>query len=191
MRNLKLLNLAGSFALFAIILTPSVSKARKLEFSTGFFNFSAENSRNSTSKAITGAGAYRVAYLHSFWDRYELDIGYSLLASKVIGGDLSFGFDIGVNYFFMSNAGRITAEGGGITLVMQDQWRPFVGISFNQRNFQSTSAQYAGGGLKVGTEYQLTDDLSLSTTARYLSLGGPNQSVASQIEVLIGALVQF
>lgn len=191
MTNLKLLNITSSLVLLATILLPSPSMARKLEFSTGFFSFSASNERNGTSKSISGPGSYRIAYLHSFWDRYELDVGYSLLASKTIGGDLSFGFDLGVNYYLLTNAGDTTASSGQANLLMQDQWRPFVGISFNQRNFQSTSAQYAGAGLKLGSEYQLTENLSLSGVLRYISLGGPNQSKASQVDILLGASVQF
>lgn len=191
MRNAKPLNIACGLMLLATILTPSISMARKLEFSAGFFSFSASNERNGTSKSISAPGAYRIAYLHPFWDRYELDLGYSLLASKTIGGDLSFGFDLGVNYFFLTNAGNTTASSNSVNLLIQDQWRPFAGISFNQRNFQSTSAQYAGVGIKVGTEYQLTENLSLSGTLRYISLGGPNQSKATQIEMLLGVLAQF
>lgn len=191
MRKAKPLNIACGLVLLATILTPSISMARKLEFSAGFFSFSASNERNGTSQSISAPGAYRVAYLHPFWERYELDLGYSLLASKTIGGDLSFGFDLGVNYFFLTNAGNVTASSGRANLLMQDQWRPFAGISFNQRNFQSTSAQYAGAGLKLGTEYQLTEMWSLNGTLRYISLGGPNQSKASAVEMSLGALVQF
>jgi len=191
MRTLELHKIAYGLLLSAITIFPNFSHARKLEFSAGFFSFSAANERNGTSKSISGLGAYRVAYLHPFWNHYELDVGYSLLATKTIGGDLSFGFDIGVNYFFMSTVGDVAAKSERVVLLLQDQWRPFLGVSFNQRNFQSTSAQYAGMGLKVGTEYQLTEDVSVSSTVRYILLGGPDQSEANQIEMLFGAVVEF
>jgi hypothetical protein len=191
MRNQKLRKLACILSLIATCIFSSSSHARKIEFSAGFFSFSATNERNGTSKSISGLGAYRIAYLHSFWDRYELDVGYSLLATQTIGGDLSFGFDLGINYFLLSTAGNITAKSDRAILLLQEQWRPFLGVSFNQRNFQSTSVQYAGMGLKLGTEYQLTEEISLSGILRYIMLGGPNQSEASQIEILSGVMVQF
>lgn len=165
--------------------------ARKIELSGGAFEFAAKNAQNRSTSSISGVGAYRIAYLHPFQNHFELDIGYSLLATKTFGGDLSFGFDFGVNYFFISTPGDRNTTIKSSSLVLQHQWRPFLGASFNQRNFQSTSGQFAGMGVKLGTEYQFNESLSLLGTARYIMLGGPNQSEAAQVEMLLGFVVQF
>lgn len=176
----------------ALLLGAAPSAASgKLEVLAGAFSFSGKNARNSTSSSISGLGSYRFAYKHPILSQFELDFGYSLIATDTIGGDLAFGLDIGVNYFPLSMNGQLRAEDGGSVVVISQRWRPLVGISFNQRNFQSTSSQYAGGGLKIGTEYQWRENLSFTAIARYITMGGPNQSSANQIDMLGGIVVQF
>jgi hypothetical protein len=170
---------------------PFSAHAGKVEFSAGAYSFTANNKTNRTTKTLSGVGSYRLAYHMPVRDRFEFDLGYSLLATQTIGGDLAFGFDLGINYFPFSPLGEIRAESGTTHALFQPLWRPFVGISFNQRNFQSTSSQYAGGGAKVGTEYQWNSNFSVSGALRYIGLNGPNSSTATQIDLLGGVNVQF
>jgi hypothetical protein len=174
-----------------VLILPTLASARKVAVSGGLYRFSAENASNKVVTTLSGIGSYQIAYRQAIMQQFEVDVGYSLLATDAIGGDISFGFDIGANYYPMTNAGAIELSSELGSMVLMDQWRPFVGISFNQRNFQSTSSQYAGFGVKGGTEYQFDERYSLQATARYLSLGGPNQSKASQIDFLTGIAVQF
>ncbi len=186
-----------SRAIFLIIswivglVSPTASWARKIEAGLGGYSFSATNPRNDTSSSLSGFGSYHLAYRQSLTDQFDLDLGYSLVATDGIGGDLSFGVDLGFDYYPFGSGSDVTIEGGGISATLHQQWRPFLGVSFNQRNFQSTSSQYAGVGAKIGTEYHLHDELSLGLTLRYLMLGGPNQSTATQIDILFGPLFQF
>lgn len=168
-----------------------MASAGKVEFCVGPFNFSAKNPNNNTTASVSGVGSYRLAYRHAFWSQFELDLGYSLVATDTFGGDLSFGVDVGANYFPLSVAGDVVDKTVRTHVLLQQIWRPFVGVSFNQRNFQSTSSQYAGAGVKLGTEYQLNEEWSLLGAGRYISLGGPNQSEATQTEILLGAVIQF
>lgn len=174
-----------------ILMTPFSAVAGKLEIAGGAYSFSATNPRNNTSSTLSGLGSYRAGYRHTVWDRFEFDVGYSLLATDAIGGDLSFGFDLGLNYFPFTGTGDIFTQTPNAYVMLQHVWRPFVGVSFNQRNFQSTSAQYAGLGIKAGVEYQWVEKLSLTGAFRYISLGGPNQSTADQMDLTAGFLVQF
>ncbi len=191
MRSPKSLKAVFTFILLSLTASPSGAMARKIELSGGAFNFAAKNSQNRSTKSISGVGAYRIAYLHPFLNHFELDVGYSLLATQTFGGDLSFGFDLGANYFFISTPGDRKTASKSSSVLLQHQWRPYLGVSFNQRNFQSTSGQFAGVGVKLGTEYQFLENLSLLGTARYIMLGGPNQSEATQVEILLGFVVQF
>lgn len=175
----------------ALLVTPFSAHASKLVLSGGAYSFTAENGSNKVSASLSGLGSYQVAYRQPAFEKFELDFGFSLLATDIVGGDLSFGIDIGANYYFMTGANQIKAESDLGVVVLNDQWRPFFGVSFNQRNFQSTSSQYAGFGVKGGTEYQLNDEFALHGTVRYLLLGGPNKSSATQIDILSGIVVQF
>lgn len=175
----------------ALLTIPFSAEASKFVLSGGAYSFSAENASNRVSATLSGLGSYQVAYRQPAFEKFELDFGFSLLATDIVGGDLSFGIDIGANYYFMTGASEIKSESDLGVVVLNDRWRPFAGVSFNQRNFQSTSSQYAGFGIKGGTEYQLNDDFALHGTIRYLLLGGPNKSSATQIDFLSGIVVQF
>lgn len=183
---------AISFGLFSLLaLCGSVAGAHKLDIQGGAYQFSATNNRNSTSKSISGFGSYRFAYRHTLRNQIEVEAGYSLLATDGVGGDLSFGVDIGINYFPLTSSGDVHEQTINTIAVFRSLWRPFVGASFHQRNFQSTASQYAGPGAKIGVEYQITDSLSCSSVVRYLLLGGPNRSEATQIDILGGITFQF
>ena len=183
--------LKGIYLAALILMTPFSAMAGKVEIAGGAYSFSATNSRNNSTSSISGIGSYRAGYRHTILDRYEFDIGYSLLATDAIGGDLSFGFDLGFNYFPVTGTGDIFAQTSNAYVMLQHVWRPFFGVSFNQRNFQSTSAQYAGLGVKAGVEYQWNEQLSLTGAFRYILLTGPNQSTADQMDLTAGFLVQF
>lgn len=178
-------------ALFGISTFGDVANASKLVLSGGAYSFSAENASNRVTATLSGLGSYQIAYRHAINQNFELDFGFSLLATDTFGGDLSFGFDVGANYFFMTSAGAITSDSAAGNVVLNHRWRPFAGVSFNQRNFQSTSSQYAGFGIKGGTEYQYDERFALHGTLRYLSLGGPSQAGATQLDILTGIIIQF
>lgn len=166
-------------------------RADKIEVAAGGFQLSASNSNNSSSAAVSGPGAYHIAYRRPFFQRYEIDFGYSILISQIFTGDMAFGVDIGLNYFPLTTASDITASAGDSSLVFQYQWRPFVGAAFSQRNFQSTNSQYVGFGVKAGAEYQLSGAMSVVGSGRFISLGGPNKSEATQIDLLGGIALSF
>ena len=180
---------AAVSVLLAVISVPAM--AGKLDLTAGAYTFGASNSNNNSTKSISGVGSYQIAFRNGFLNRFEYEIGYSLIATDVIGGDLSFGVDLGINYFPFTPSHDVVAKTAETTAVFQNIWRPFIGVSFDQRNFQSTSSQYAGGGAKIGTEYQLENRLSVKALLRYLSLAGPNKSLATQIDFMAGLTYQF
>lgn len=174
-----------------IVFSSSVALAKKIELSGGLFNFNSTNSRSGTTASLSGFGAYHFGYKYALLQQYELDVGYSLIASKGFGGDLAFGFDVGANYFPTSLAEDYRFENSQVKASIDYHWRPFVGVAFHQRNFQSTSSQYAGWGLKFGMERSWTSNLQWIGSIRYGVLNGPNQSSATQLELLIGGIFNF
>ncbi|MBN8541996.1 MAG: hypothetical protein J0L82_16505 [Deltaproteobacteria bacterium] len=184
-------NLVIVVVLLSGVAVADKANASKLVLSGGAYSFSAENASNRVSATLSGLGSYQIAYRYPIKQNIELDFGFSLLATDTFGGDLSFGFDVGANYFFMTSSGAITSASADGNVILNHRWRPFMGVSFNQRNFQSTSSQYAGFGLKGGTEYQYDEQFALHGTFRYLSLGGPNQAGATQLDILGGIIIQF
>lgn len=169
----------------------STTHAGKLVVSGGAYSFSAQSQASRASAAISGLGSYQLAYRQVMGPRVELDLGFSLIATETFGGDLAFGLDVGANYYPVSNAEPLFADIGTTTVVLSDRWRPFFGLGFHQRNFQSISSQYAGFGVKGGTEFQFDQALVFHGTLRVLSLGGPNNSSAMSVDVLGGMVFQF
>lgn len=179
------------FSASIILITPAIGNADKLDFTAGAYQFAASNKRNNTSSTLSGLGSYHLGYRRALLNNYELDLGYSLLATEIFAGDLSFGFDVGINYFPITSAGDIQVSAGDDIAIFQHLWRPFLGLGFHQRNFQSTNSQYAGVGFKIGCEYQAAPQFSYLGIIRYISLGGPNNSDANQLDFSIGASFQF
>jgi hypothetical protein len=190
-RHSRLLSIAGVLLAALTAGASPRAAAGKVDLSFGGYQFNASNKRNNTSSSLSGLGSYRLGYRYEFFDNLELDLGYSLLATKTLSGDLSFGVDLGMTYFPFTTAGDIRVNTAEVSGLYQSLWRPFVGVAFHQRNFQSTSSQYAGPGVKLGTEYQWRESVSFEAMLRYISLGGPNQSAAVQIEGLFGIVYQF
>lgn len=169
----------------------ALARSQKLAFSAGGFSFDAQNQSNRVQTSISGFGSYQVAYRHEVFDRIEFDAGYSMLATEIIAGDLAFGLDVGMNYYPLTAVGREVAQTDTTSLIVASRFRPFVGLGFHQRSFQSTSTQYAGFGGKIGTDYEFSDQWQFTVSIRYLNLIGPNQSSATQIDTLLGLLLHF
>lgn len=179
--------------IFGCLLGPLLTNtalASKVDLDAGVYNFSAKNTRTNTSQSLSGLGSYRLGYRYGFFDHYELDLGYSLLATKTFSGDLSFGVDLGLNFFPFSYTKGIEIKTKSVSSSYQEHWKPFIGISFNQRNFQSISSQYAGAGIQIGIEHPF-QNYFLTTKLRYFSLLGPNNSNASQVDWFFGVSFQF
>jgi hypothetical protein len=194
MRNtVKPLNSRTGFILvLAFVFFPlPEAHASAFEFGLGAYRFGAENKRNHSSDSLTGVGSYHIAYRQAISDWVELDVGYSVLATKTFGGDLAFGPDIGFNYFPLTRAFPYRADFQGTTIELSDRWAPYLGVSFEQRNFQSTSSQYAGAGVKAGVTYSYDTRFRWTGSMRGFFLAGPNQSTATQIDLLFGGIYQF
>lgn len=182
---------ASCLALVLSLSSAPSAYADKLVASAGGYSFSAENKSNRTSSSISGVGSYQLSYRQSIRQNFELEYGVSLLATQAVSGDLSYGIDVGVNYYPFTSANNILGEFAGAHFYFKDLWRPFLGLSFNQRNFQSSASTFAGFGLKLGTEFLISPQWNLHVTLRYLSLGGPNKATAVQIDALSGIIIQF
>ena len=172
--------------LVAIALGYPMSKAGAdtLVLSAGAFSLSAKaQDRTST---IAGPGSYSVTYFRPMISHIQLMVSYSLMMSKVIGGDMGYGPDIGFAFYPLSHAPGLEARSDNVTFVQQQVWRPFVGGQFIQRQFQSVQSSYSGFQVSVGTLYRWDELFSLTGMFRFGYLGGPSDSSATESHVLFG-----
>lgn len=169
--------------------TPA-SEARKLNLKAGLFNVEAKTSGESGS--LSGLGYYQVSMQQAIHSQWEASIGYSLIMSRTIGGDLGFGLDIGLNYFPITRLKSQMSSTKNLSIVIEEIWRPFLSLGFLERRFQSVEANYAGFSVGVGAERQIDGSKSsLIFDFKYSSLSGSGDSEASELNLSCGISVPF
>lgn len=183
-------NLPKIFFLLTLMnLSSAFGMGGKFVASYGHFNINAKTP--DTSATISNPSAFHLGFLQPKWNNWEFKIGYSVLLADFSGSDMGFGIDAGVNYYPLSDAGDEKFTDGKVTIRRYEIWRPFVGLSFNQRNFQSIRNSYAGFGLSLGTERYYSEHLNFRTEARYVSLAGSSESEATETSLWVGVVFKL
>ncbi len=175
-------NLLKLFIISSLLIT--TAKAAKFDAMVGMFQIDATAAGQTAS--IGGFGSYKLQFNKSVLDNFDTFIGYTVNMANMIGGDMGYGLDIGVNYFPFSFTEPSEFDKGPWSIRRDELWRPYVGMSFNQRNFQSVKNGYAGFGFNFGTEYAFNKQYSLKAELRYISLTGSSESTATEINTLVG-----
>lgn len=166
------------------------AQARKFNVKFGAFDITAKTSEQSGN--LSNLGAYALSFQQELGDQLEASFGYSVMMSEVVGGDLAFGLDIGLNYFpFSFLRGKKTAT-SQFTLSQKELWRPYIGVNFSERRFQSVESNYAGFGLSIGTERQLNyQNYALLIEFRYTSFNGTQTATATEMNFFTGLSIPF
>ena len=161
----------------------------KVSLSAGYFSINAEASGEKSS--ISNPTMFHVGYLQPRWDKFEFKIGYTLLMADFSGSDLGYGIDAGMNYYPFSDASDETLQTSTLKVKRYEIWRPLIGLSFNQRNFQSVRNSYAGFGVNAGVERYYDEKINFKGEVRYVSLGGSNESEATETALLLGVVFKL
>lgn len=175
-------------ALIIIIsLTAFNSFADNFDILFGAYDLSAKT--DTASGSSSNIGAYKLTYSHNLAPQFTLTAGYTLIMSKTVGGDLSFGFDLGGNYYFLTPSDRLVSETKNATMTISNKLRPYVGLTFHQRQFQSVKSNYAGFGLNVGSTFDVNKDYELKALFRYITLSGPQNATATELSLMFGITI--
>ena len=160
----------------------------KLDLQTGAYLIQAGN----PPATLTYFGTYRLAALFSVLPNLEAGVGYTVIMSKGIGGDLAYGFDFALNYFPFTAASPARWASDGKTMEVVELWRPYVGMGFSQRQFQSVFSAYAGFNACAGVERSLEwNRMSLKAEGRLSVLGGPAGAAALEGTLTGGISISF
>lgn len=178
MRLLKIL-IGGVLTIFC-----STTYANSFDLLAGYYDVRAKT--NSSSGNSSNLGVYKLSYAYSLSPQVVLSAGYTLMMSNTLGGDLSFGFDLGSDYFFLTSSSKSISESENSSLEISPLWRPFAGLSFHQRQFQSVKSNYAGFGFNFGIEKDIHRDYDIKALLRYVNLAGPQNSTATEVVLLLG-----
>ncbi|MBX9767872.1 MAG: hypothetical protein K2X47_11420 [Bdellovibrionales bacterium] len=166
------------------LLGPGVVLGDALTLSAGAFSLSAQVQGRQVK--IAGPGSYAITWFRPLFHRIDVMIGYSLIMTSVIGGDLGYGPDIGFALYPLSRAENLDSRSENTSLRIEEIWRPFVSGQFIQRQFQSTQSNYSGFQLSAGTFYRWNEDISLYGQFRYGMLLGPSEATATETNLLLG-----
>ncbi len=176
-------------ALFLGCLWGTSAHAGKIELMLGAYSFSAISP--SKTGSLTSLGAYRVAFSQPVFSAFEVSLGYTILASQIVAGDVAYGFDLGLAWFPLSHASTTVIQRSEQTLTISENWRPYVGASFVQRQFQVVQTGYAGIGFKAGVEHPLSSSLYLRGEMRYILYSADVDSSAREFDLFMGVVFGF
>lgn len=169
--------LKSSFYLFCLLSFISLPVlANKISAQFGFYDIKAQalNSGQTSTTSLTQLGSYQLSASFSLFDPIEVGAGYSLFYSKTVSGDMGFGPDLFLRYFPFVRGSKTTLEQEGVKLKMLEAYRPYVGFSFHQRQFQSVQTSYSGFGLSSGVEWMHDTQWGYLVHLNYQSLVGPD-----------------
>lgn len=173
----------------ALSVSNQKALATKIDVMTGWYSITAETATDSSE--ISNFGLYRINYMISLLPKMELIVGYSLMMSDILGGDLGFGIDGSFVYYPISNSWRILAAVDNAKMSIDGLWRPYLGMGFSQRQFQSVQSTYAGFSFNVGVERSLARTFDLKGEIRYLLLQGTRESTATELSAVGGVVFSF
>lgn len=184
LKQLKLSLKSSILALCLVLVSAEALARNKFEVMAGGYSLSAKSPKGSGS--TSNVGLYRVGYFRSLDDQIDFTLGYTLFFSDVFSGDMGYGPDLGVVYYPWTSSGTSRLEGETYLMQFQDVYRPYFGVAFHQRQFQSVESSYAGFSASAGCEYGWAEKYSLRGEVRFSTLTGPNSATASQFDVLVG-----
>jgi hypothetical protein len=165
------------------------SYAGKYDLMFGMYSYTAKVSGKTTS--LSGLGTYEASYLVSFKDHFEMNLGYSFTMTSIIGGDYAYGPKIGINYFPLNFSSNDKVEVNNKSIEVHDYYKPYVGIAFNQRQFQSAKTSYAGFGFSLGCEKYINPRYTMKTEVKMNTYTGASDASASELNLLVGLVFGF
>lgn len=180
----------GTRLLFlTLVLFCTQGQAAEFHLVTGGFNVAATSGTRTGS--IMNLGAYHAAYERRIVTGIEFTIGYTILVSGFVAGDMSYGLDLGINYYPLSDSEPYEYRDQSHLITTTDLWRPYIGLYFSQRQFQAVQTGYAGGGAAIGVERALGDSYAIKFLVRHLIFAGSNSATATETTVLAGITISY
>lgn len=169
-----------------LLLTTSLAHAESTKLAADFGYFSLSANANGETASISNPSAFRFSYLRELTPKLELNLSYSIILADFSGSDLGFGPDLGLNYYLLSDGGDHIYRDEKFHVRVSDLWKPYIGVAFSQRNFQSVKNSYAGVGFSAGTEMYYNEKINFRVEARYISLAGTGESEAKEMGLFFG-----
>lgn len=178
-----------SFFIFFSALAQAEIHRDKFVGSIGYFSVAAKTDTESAS--IANLGCFSFGYQKALAHKFDVAAGYTILAPEYSGGDLGYGFSASLLYYPVGGNIEEISNHNGIQVHTYQNWKPYVGAGFYQRNFQSIKSSYAGPGVVFGMDRYINQTMDLKLEARYLTLTGEESQTATETNLLVGIVFKF
>lgn len=133
--------------------------ADQIDLTFGMYEINAQTSTDEVRISNFGKANLRLNISSSQHLSYTL--GYSIYSLGIKNSDLGYGINMGFIYFPFNFSGIKQINRSNIYLKSYDPIRFSVGMTFNQRQFQSIHSNYAGVGCEINIEYQISALVSI------------------------------
>jgi hypothetical protein len=176
-----------------LLLSFTTAKAENFQLSgkAGMWSFSTSDIRANDDSA-SGFGAYSLQLSYAMTESINACLGFNMIMSNGISGSQGFGIDAGANYYPLTAATSTQTQTENVRISMTETWRPYAGLHFRQRTFNFLFATtFLGTGLAAGVDYQVGTNWFLNFETRYDMLFGADEGKATQINLLLGAGLEF
>ena len=180
---MKIVKRALLSALFLYSYIPYASAA-EIGLTAGYYSITADT--GTSESTVANLGAYRFSFSNEITKKVALNVGYNVIFEQIATGDSSFGFDLGIRYFHYGMSSYSSSKIGNINIKVEQDWSPYAGFSFNQRQYQSIRSSYSGFGFTVGTLKKFMSKLKLIFELRYVALAGASTASASELSLQSG-----
>lgn len=161
----------------------------KISMTGGYFGINAKANGNTSN--IGNPSAFRIGYQYPILNQFEISGGYTILMADFSGSDLGYGVDIGANYFPLTFSHEEKVKDPHFEVKRYQQYSPYIGLGFYQRQFQSVQNSYAGMGLTLGTEKYYNKKINFKAEARYITMAGAGDSEATEINLMLGIVYKL
>lgn len=166
----------------------SFAENTQVSIKLGSWSYTVSNpNTNPTDSSTSGFGAYSLELGHGLSDNLLLKVGLNLIMSDFISGSSGSGFDMGVSYYPFTDAGTGQVQSERSVVVIQEQWRPYLGVALRQRSFSLVfTSTYIGPGVQVGVDYSIGPRTFLNFEARYDMMYGSGDVKVNQTNMMVG-----
>jgi len=176
-------------SLFLILFCFKAMAVGRLDLSYGYFSINSKTADKTSS--ISSPIATNLAYLYPINEKIQLNFGYTVLFTDFAGSDKAYGVNLGFNYFPILSAKNEVFKNELIDIERFSDWKPYLGLGFYQREFQSIKNSYAGLGLNTGVERYFNKLMSFKAELRTIALTGSNESSATELNAFLGVIFKI
>lgn len=162
----------------------NTAQAQKYSLASGYFAIKAKTSTGESD--LSSIGRTDLRYRLPIGRQVDASFGYSLYLLPGESSDIGFGPNIGFFVFPLSRSSDSAFNNLQVNYRSFDVLRPYVGVEFAQRQFQSVQSAYAGIQARLGIEVQPWSEYFLEASLVTANLVGPLDSRITETSVLLG-----